>query len=152
MAYSSSDARRELLDTLADGVDELGYALAALGAAYEQLDNISADTLEEGLFGPVQRAYGRAQRAHAGFAARHGLEGKAFEPQEAGVPSTGPKGFVESALVAVTTAAARLAEVQDAPEALEVGDAELRAALADVRSLIDPVELRGRDLMRRLGR
>lgn len=152
MAYSSSDARRELLVTLAEGVDELGFALAALGAAYDQLDTLSADTLEEELFGPVQRAYGRAQRAHAGFANRHGLAGQSFEPQQAGPPSTGPKGFVESALVAVTTAAARLTEVQDAPETLEVGDAELRAELADVRALIAPVEQRGRALMRRLGR
>jgi len=152
MAYSSSEGRGELIDTLASAIDELGYALAALGAAYEQLDNASADTLEEDLFGPAQRAYGRAQRALSGFAARHGLEGRTFAPQEVGLPSTGPKGFVENAADALSVAAGRLAEVQDAPAALEVGDAELRAAIAEVRALVDPLSQRARELIRRLGR
>ena len=50
-------------------------ALAALGAAYEQLDEHNADRLEAELFGPVQRAYGRAKSTHAQFADRDGLRG-----------------------------------------------------------------------------
>ena len=73
MAYVSAEARQELLDTIADAIDELGVALAALGEAYEQLDERTADTLEEQLFRPVQTAYGRAQRTHSGFAQRFGL-------------------------------------------------------------------------------
>jgi hypothetical protein len=45
-----------------------------------------------------------------------------------------------------------LAGLQDSEVALEVGDQELRAGLADVRSLLDPVPSRARDLVRRLGR
>ena len=45
-----------------------------------------------------------------------------------------------------------LATLQDSEVALEVGDQELRAGLADVRALLDPVPSRARDLMRKLGR
>jgi hypothetical protein len=38
MAYTSSEARQELLDTLAQAANELGFAGACLGEAYEQLD------------------------------------------------------------------------------------------------------------------
>ena len=62
MTYSTSEARRQLLDEVAAAVDALAVALAAIGAAYEQLDEHSADTLEETLFRPIQAAYGRAQR------------------------------------------------------------------------------------------
>src|SRR3712207_8397736 len=55
-----------------------GVALAALGAAYDRLDEAAADRLEEQLFRPVQAAYGRAQRTYAGFAERHGLPGRSF--------------------------------------------------------------------------
>ena len=37
MAYSASDARRQLLDTLAEAADELGFALAFLAEAYDKL-------------------------------------------------------------------------------------------------------------------
>ena len=52
----------------ADAIDDLARALAALGVAYEQLDEHHADELEEMLFGPVQSAYGRARRTHTEFA------------------------------------------------------------------------------------
>ena len=53
MAYSTLEGRQELLDGLAGAIDDIGFALAALGAAYEQLDEPTADRLEEQLFGPV---------------------------------------------------------------------------------------------------
>ena len=83
MTYRTSDARRDLLERVAEATDDLGVALAALGAAYEQLDTNTADRLEEQLFRPVQLAYGRARRTHAGFAERHGLPGRTFEPATA---------------------------------------------------------------------
>ena len=86
MAYTTAEARQQLLDDLAHAVDEIGVALAALGGAYELLDEHTADRLEEELFRPVQVAYGRAQRTHAGFAERHGLPGRAFEPSTAAAP------------------------------------------------------------------
>ena len=152
MAYVASQARQELLDAIAEATDELGVALAALGAAYEQLDEQTGDRLEETLFRPVQVAYGRAKRTHAGFAERHGLPGRAFEPASAGLPSQGVKGFLDRALDAVGTADHMLAELQDSMRPVEVGDAELRAGLAEVRELVGGVSGQGRELLRRFGR
>jgi hypothetical protein len=152
VTYAASEARQELLDTVAEATDELGAALAALGAAYEQLDEHSADRLEEQLFRPVQSAYGRAQRTHAAFAARHGLPARAFEPATAGAPSHGVRGFLDMALEAVEGADAELAELQDSMMPVEVGDAELRAGLAAVRELLAPLPDRTRELLRRWGR
>ena len=58
MSYTSVEARQQLLDAFGEAADNLAHALAALGAAYEQLDDQQADRLEEQLFRPVQRAYG----------------------------------------------------------------------------------------------
>jgi hypothetical protein len=152
MAYSTAEGRQELLDSLAGAIDELGYALAALGAAYEQLDVATADKLEEELFGPLQRAYGRAKRTHAAFAERSGLPTATFATQEPGLPSTGAKGFVDDASAAVSAANGKLAATQDSPELIEVGDGELRAGLVEVRALTDGLPHAARELVRRLGR
>lgn len=152
MAYTTAEGRQELLEALADAIDELGFALAALGAAYEQLDVMSADKLEEELFGPVQRAYGRAKRTYAAFAERAGLEAETFAPQEAGRPSTGAIGFIGEAVNAIAAAGGKLATLQDSPALLEVGDVELRQGVAEVRELIDPLAHVARGLLRRLGR
>ena len=152
MAYVSAEARQELLDTIADAIDELGAALAALGEAYEQLDERTADTLEEELFRPVQVAYGRAQRTYAGFAQRFDLRVRQFEPAMRGVPSTGVKGFVASAVEAVGQADSDLAELQDSMMPVEVGDAELRAGLVDVRALLADIRGRADALLRTFGR
>src|SRR4051794_41239523 len=141
-----------MLDTLADATDEIAVALAALGAAYEQLGTAPADRLEEELFRPVQAAYGRAKRTHAGFAQRHGLPGRTFTPANQGLPSTGIRGFVDSAVASVAEADAVLAELQDSMMPVEVGDAELRAGLAEVRELLGAVRARARDFVRTLGR
>src|SRR5918996_2222835 len=98
MSYIAREARQELLETVAEAAEDIGAALALVEAAYERLDEGSADRLEEQLFRPVQRAYGRARRTHAGFAERHGLPGRTFEPATAGAPSQGVKGYVERAV------------------------------------------------------
>jgi hypothetical protein len=152
MAYVTREAQQDLLEVVAEAADELGTALAALGAAYEQLDDASADRLEAALFRPVQVAYGRAQRTHAGFAARHGLSGRTFEPAVAGLPSQGVRGFVEHALEAVEQAEIVLSELQDSMRPVEVGDAELRAGLAEVRELIGVLPQRAQEFMRTFGR
>jgi hypothetical protein len=152
MAYTTVEGRQQLLAALAEAIDEIGLALASLSAAYEQLDIATADTLEEELFGPAQRAYGRAKRTHVQFAERHGLAGRVFEPQGAGVPSTGAKGFIDHAVAAVRAAGGTLATLQDSPMLLEVGDVELRKGLTEVRELIDEITPRARELVRRLGR
>lgn len=152
MAYSATEGRQELLDGLGAAIDELGVALAALGGAYEQLDDRTADTLEEQLFAPAQRAYGRAKRTHLEFAGRHGLPTRAFESAPPGVPSTGAQGFIDGAVAAIDAADTAVAEVQDSPPFLEVGDAELRSALVDVRGLLGDLPHRARELGRTLGR
>jgi hypothetical protein len=152
VAYTSAEGRQELLDSLAAVIEDIGLALADLGAAYEQLDERSADRLEEQLFRPVQVAYGRARRTHSGFAERHGLPGRTFAAAAAGAPSHGVKGFLDEALEAVGEADAELAELQDSMRPVEVGDAELRAGLAEVRELIAGLSVRGREFLRTFGR
>lgn len=152
MAYSNADARTQLLDTLADATDELGLALAALGEAYEQLDEHAGDVLEDQLFRPVQLAYGRASRAHAEFAARHGLEARTFEARSAGLPSLGAKGFVESAVEAIREAEGTLSTLQDSLLPVEVGDAQIRAELADLREIMAYLPQQARELLRTFGR
>jgi hypothetical protein len=152
MTYVSQEARQQLLDTVAEATEEIGVAIAALGAAYEQLDDDTADTLEEELFRPVQAAYGRARRTHSGFAERHGLPTRTFEPASAGLPSQGVRGFLDRAMEAIEEADNILAELQDSMMPVEVGDPELRAGLSQVRELAGSVQERARHLMRRLGR
>ncbi len=152
MAFSTLEARQELLDTVAEGIEELGFVLASLGAAFEQLDEHTADTLEEELFRPAQLAYGRAKRTHADFAARHGLMASDFEPQSAGLPSRRAKGFIEDAVEAVGKADRALAGLQDSPMLVEVGDVQLRSGVSGARELIADLPRRARELLRRLGR
>jgi hypothetical protein len=152
MPYTSAEAREELLDALAAAIEQIGFALAVLGAAYEQLDGHNADRLEAELFGPVQVAYGRAKRTHAQFANRHGLTRRTFEAPSPGIPSTGAKGLIDSAVDAVAEADSALAALQDSLLPAEVGDAELRAGITDVRELLGGVRQRARELERTLGR
>ena len=62
------------------------------------------------------------------------------------------RGFVEAAQEAIAEADAVLSELQDSMRPVEVGDAELRAGLADVRSLLGDVDERARALLRIFGR
>ena len=152
MTYVSAEARQELLDTIGDAAEDIGAALAALGEAYEQLDERKADQLEEDLFRPIQSAYSKATRTYSGFAERHGLVTRAFEQTAAGVPSTGVKGFIEAAVESVAAADADLAELQDSMMPVEVGDPELRAGLGEVRELLANTRGRAREFVRTFGR
>ncbi len=152
MTYTTADGRRQLLDAIARAVAEIGVALAALGEAYELLDERTAERLEQELFRPVQSAYGKAQRAYAGFAERHDLPGRTFESAPQGAPSTGVKGFIEATVEAAGRADGELAALQDSMLPIEVGDAELRAGLQEVRELLGELRGRARELVRTLGR
>ncbi len=152
MAYTNAQARQQLLDAIAQAVEEIGFALASLGEAYEQLDEQSADRLEAELFRPVQVAYGRAQRTYTEFAARHDLPGRTFEPATGGAPSHGVKGFLDSAVDAVGRADGTLAALQDSMLPVEVGDPELRAGLEEVRKLLGGLPGHARQFVRTLGR
>jgi hypothetical protein len=152
MAYITAEARQQLLDDLAGAIEALGDALAALGAAYELLDDQTADRVEEQLFRPVQSAFGRAQRTHAGFAERYGLPVRAFGQGKAGPVSQGARALLDRAVEAVDDADLSLVELQDSMMPVEVGDPELRAGLAEVRGLVEDIRGRARNVLRTLGR
>jgi hypothetical protein len=152
MAYGNREAREELLASVAEATDRIGVALAALGAAYEELDERSADRLEEQLFRPLQRALGRARRTHSGFAERHGLDARALAPRQPSHAAAQPRELVEDAADAVADADDRLSELQDSMRPVEVGDPELRAGLAEVREALAAVQEHADTFLRTLGR
>jgi hypothetical protein len=152
MSSADTPARLALLDALAEAADHIGSALASLGAAYEQLDEQQGDRLEEELFHPIQRAYGRAKRTHAEFASRHGLTGREFTMPQPGLPSAGVKGFIEQAVESVDRAERELVALQESSLAIEVSDVELRAGLTEVRRQIGGLAQHARAFMRTFGR
>ena len=152
MAYSAGEARQQLLDEMAAAVDQLALAAAALGEAYEELDEQTADHLEEELFRPVQHAYGRLRRTHSEFAERFGLPGRTFERSSGGMHSGDPRVYVERAVEAIELADQVLAELQDSMRPVEVGDRELREGLSAVRATLAELPARARRLMRAQGR
>lgn len=151
MAYTAAEGKQQILDALAAAAGAIGLALAELSEGYESVDEQTGERLEEALFAPVQVAYGRAKSAHNAFAERSGLPGRAFEAANV-APSHSPKGSIEAAIQAASKADEALAELQDSMLPVEVGDAELRASLSEIRRLLDPLPSRGRDLLRTLGR
>ena len=152
MAYTTSEARQELLDTIAQAATELGFAGACLAEAYEQLDEYNGDRLEADCFRPVQVAYGRAKRTHTDFAVRHGFAAAAFEAQPTGVASQGAASFIAQAVEAVGVADRTLADLQDSMLPVEAGDEALRAGLTAIREPLAGVAGAARDFLRGLGR
>jgi hypothetical protein len=141
-----------MLVTIAGAADLLSEALGELEGAYELLDERSAEGLEEQLFRPVQRAYGRVRRTYTEFAARYELPTRDFPSAPAGAPARGVKGLIEAAVDAAARADGELAELQDSMMPVEVGDQELREGLSQVRELLGSVRGGARELVRTLGR
>src|SRR6476659_4139858 len=112
MSYTAAEARREMLGVIAEAIDDISEAMAAIGGAYELLDETSGDALEERLFRPAQLALGRAQRTYAGFAERSGLPARSFAQAAQGLPSTGVAGFLELAEDAALEADDTLSSLQ----------------------------------------
>jgi len=152
MSYTSEEGHRELLEATAEAADAIGTALAALGEAYELVDDDTAERLETQLFAPVQAAYGRMKRGHAEFAARCGVDAQAFATVEPGAVSPVASGYLEQAIEAAEHADDILSELQDSLLPVEVGDPELRAAIADVRTRLAELPPRAHALLRTLGR
>ena len=152
MAYTTSEAREGLLDTIEEAANELGFASACLAEAYELLDEYNGDRLEAECFRPVQMAFGRAKRAHSEFAVRHGFPSAAFEPGPTGLASQGAPSFVARAVEAVGVADRTLADLQDSMLPVEAGDEELRAGLKSVREPLAGLPAKARDFLRGLGR
>lgn len=151
MSYVAAEARQELLDAIADAADDIAFALAALGEAFDALDEPTGDRLEEQLFRPVQHAYGRIKRTHAEFATRHGLPLREFAPANQPAPAR-PALLIEDAAEAVLEADDKLATLQDSMKPIEVGDAELRAGLSEVRQQLDLASKHGEGFVRTMGR
>jgi hypothetical protein len=147
-----AEGRQQLLDDMAEAIETLSVALAEIGDAYEQLDERTADTLEEQLFRPLQLAYGRAQRAHSAFAARVGLAARTFSPAPSSPPSERAGALVEDAVERILDADEIVAELQDSLLPVEVGDQEIRAELSGLREALDPLPRRAQELTRALGR
>ncbi|HEX2129603.1 MAG TPA: hypothetical protein VHF58_10350 [Solirubrobacterales bacterium] len=152
MARTERDDREQIVGMLAVATERISLATASLGLAYEQLDEMTADRLEAELFRPVQRALARAKRTNSEFAQRFGLDSPAPGDPSAGAPSQGAQRLIENAVAALGDAARDLAELQDTMLPIEVGDADLRAGLAEVRELVDAVPSRARGFLRTLGR
>jgi hypothetical protein len=152
MAYTTAEARQELLDTVARAANELGLASACLAEAYEQLDEDSGDRLEDDCFRPVQIAYGRAKRVHTEFAGRHRLQAAVFEQQPTGLPSQGATAFIERAVEAIGAADRTIAGLQDSMLPVEAGDQELRAGLKSIRDPLASLPGKARQFLRGLGR
>jgi hypothetical protein len=151
MSFTTAEGRQQVLDELAEGTDQIGVALAALGEAYERVDEQTGDRLEEQLFRPVQGAYGRAKRTYAEFAARSGMGARTFADPDLGLPAE-PRDEIARAVDQIHLADETLSGLQDSMLPVEVGDPELRAGISEVRSLIAPVPVRARELLRNLGR
>lgn len=152
MAYTTAEGREQILGDLAVAIEQIADGLAALGDAYEQLDEQTADILEEQLFRPVQHAYGRAQRTYAEFASRSGLRARKFAPHAAAAAPRPVQALIERSVDAAQDADQAIADLQDSMLPVEVGDPELRAGLAEVRELLASVPVRARALTRTVGR
>ncbi len=152
MAYTDAQARQRILDAVASAAEEIGVALANLGEAYEQLDEFAAQRLEDELFRPLQAAYGQAKRAHAEFAARHGLPAHKFEAADPHVREHDARGIMERAAASVAHADGTLSALQDSMLPVEAGDPSLRAGLEQVRMLLADTTRRTREIIRTLGR
>jgi hypothetical protein len=152
MTYTTAQGRQRLLDSLADAAEEVAFALGALGEAYEILDENAGERLEGEIFRPVQLAYGRLKRTHADFAERYALAPRTFGEPALTAPSGRVKGFIDAAVDAVARADSGLATLQDSMLPVEVGDTEVRTAIAGVRELLDGVRTRAREFLRTLGR
>lgn len=149
---ADADARQDILDAIAEAAEDIAFAIASLGEAYDLLDDQTADRLEAELFRPVQSAYGLIQRTHAEFAGRHKLPSPPFAPRTAPAATRGPRAPIDDAVEAVRQADERLSELQDSLLPIEYGDQQLRAQLAEVRVQLSDTVRYARELVRTLGR
>ena len=152
MTQTTIEARNELLDAVAEATAHLGLALASLGAATEDLDEYHGGQVEDRLFRPVQRAYGLARRAHSAFAERHGIQLRRLGAPPPAMATSGARTLIDQAAIEVGEADNAVTTLQDSMLPVEVGDPELRAALADVRAAIGGFPSDARQVVSRLGR
>ena len=152
MTFTTREARDRIIGDLEAAEEELGRAVASLGEGFELLPEGSGDRLETELFRPVQKAYARTKRTRTSFAQRVSQETDEPGVRPPGPPSQGAKGFIQDASEAVGQANLILSELQDSMMPVEGGDAALRAAIAEVRELLAPIDPASRAFLSTLGR
>jgi hypothetical protein len=152
MTYTTIEGRQKVLTDLGIAIEQIAVSLAALEAAYEALDEIAADALEERLFRPAQLAYGRAKRTHREFAARSGLSGRSFDTPTSGPQSQSAQTLIDRAAFAAAQADQTIFGLQDSMLPVEVGDPELRAGLSSAREALAAIPLGAREIVRTVGR
>ncbi len=151
MSYTNDSGRRQIIDDSVAGANYMGDALAALGEAYELLDERAADQMEESVFKPTQAAYGQLKRTLTEFALRYGLPQPTFPVSMVPAP-TDPHTTLDRVADLIQSTDDVLADLQDTLLPVEVGDAELRAGLSRTRTLIGRVPASAEALIRILGR
>jgi hypothetical protein len=152
MAITQAQAWQQILDDLGSAEGRLGHALSVIGLAYEELTTAPADRLEASLYRPIQKAYGRCKRTRAQFAERIGMDAAAVDPASPGLRSQGVRALVELAVAEAGEGDRLIAELQDTMLPVESGDPELRAGLAETRSLLAGLAPSSREFLRTLGR
>lgn len=151
MSYTTQSGREQILQDVAEAAEQLGHALAALGEAYEHLDEQTAERMEDVLFRPLQSAFGQLKRTHQEFARRYELRGRDFPPAPVPLPDDARRLF-DRASESVQSADDALAALQDSLLPVEVGDEALRAGLSRVRLLLAPLPYLSAQLVSRFGR
>lgn len=152
MTYTNSEGRKKVLGDVAIAIEQIAVSLAALEAAYEQLDEGHGDELEARIFRPAQLAYGRAKRTHREFSTRSNLPARTFEPTGPGSQSQSVQTLIDRAAYAAAQADQTISTLQDSMLPVEVGDQELRAGLAQTREALAAIPIGARDLVRVVGR
>ncbi len=152
MAITTAEARAQILDELAAAIDQLAIGAACLGEAYEELDDATADRIEDELFRPLQKAFGRAKRTHTQFADRVGMSAASWQPPAVPAGTRGGQALIERAVDSADEADRLLSELQDSMMPIESGDPELRAGLTETRDLLRGLAERARTLVRGIGR
>ena len=72
MAFTTREAHEQIVAELGWAVGQIALASECLSDAYERLDVPTADRLEEELYRPLQRGFGRAKRTLVQFAGKVG--------------------------------------------------------------------------------
>ena len=152
MAFTTREAHEQIVAELGWAVGQIALAAECLGEAYERLDVPTADRLEDELYRPLQRGFGRAKRTLVQFAGKVGLEPDEGEPSDANVSRLTVKETIERSVALAADGAQRIAELQDSDMAIAAGDAELRAGLAETRRLLAELSSRAPAFLRTLGR
>lgn len=153
VTYDPAEARRALVDDLLGAAQDVAEAIAYASAAYDLLDDTSGDRLEEQVFAPLQKALGALRRAAEGFATRHGIAAPAAAPPPPEPhPSQGVAALLDGCGAAARRADDHLGTLQDSLLLIDLGDAELRTGVADVRRRLGGVPAALRTFTRMLGR